>query len=213
MRQAVGFENMKKLEPTLRQTLRRCAQDALKRRGYSVRQITAPGVVPGGRLLVKKSGDPIRRVAVRTSMDRKVGLTRDPETGEWRTIPSAHLVVIAVPAQNNPDCAEVFGFDPNIIIRAFDALERKALSGKPKGKASKSPLFIALDHQLDDKNDLRSNLKKKSVWSSVVALKPQGRLVDRNAEFADRIKREFAELNGVDIGNVTVNLVINLQIN
>ena len=46
-----------------------------------------------------------------------------------------------------------------------------------------------------------------------MALKPQGRPVDRNAEFADRIKREFAELNGVDIGNVTVNLVINLQIN
>jgi hypothetical protein len=46
----------------------------------------------------------------------------------------------------------------------------------------------------------------------VVALEPQGRPVDRNAEFADRIKREFAELNGVDIGSVIVNLVINLQI-
>jgi hypothetical protein len=213
MRRVIGFENMKKLEPTLRQTLRMGARVALKRRGYSVRQITAPGVVPGARLQVKKSGDPTRRVAVRTSMDRKVGLTRDPETGKWRTIPSAHLVVIAVPAQNNPDCAEVFGFDPKVIIRAFNALERKVLSGKPQGKASKSPLFIALDHQLDDKNDLRSNLKKKSVWSTIVALKPQGRPVDRNAEFADRIKREFAELNGVDIGNVTVNLVINLQIN
>jgi hypothetical protein len=146
-------------------------------------------------------------------MDRKVGLTRDPETGNWRTIPSSHLVVIAVPAQNNPDCAEVFGFNPKTIIRAFDALERKALSGKPKAKASKSPLFMALDHQLDDKNDLRSNLKRKSVWSTVVALKPQGRPVDRNGEFVDRIRREFAELNGVDIGSVTVNLVINLLVN
>jgi hypothetical protein len=204
---------MKNSEPTLRQILRRCARDAMEELGYSVRQVTAARVVPGARLQVKKSGDPIRRVAVRTSMDRKVGLTRDPATGKWRTIPSAHLVVIAVPAQNNPECAEVFGFDPKVIIRAFDALERKALSGKPKGKASKSPLFIALDHQLDDKNDLRSNLKRKSVWSTIVALKPQGRPVDRNAEFADRIKREFAELNAVDIGNVTVNLVINLQIN
>jgi len=57
--------------------------------------------------------------------------------------------VIAVPAQNNPDCAEVFGFDPRVIIRAFDALERKAQ--KPKRKASKSPLLMALEHQLDDK--------------------------------------------------------------
>jgi hypothetical protein len=46
-----------------------------------------------------------------------------------------------------------------------------------------------------------------------VALKPQGRPVASSAEFADRIKREFAELNGVDIGCVTVNLIINLQIN
>jgi hypothetical protein len=204
---------MKKLEPTLKQTLRRCAQDALQKHGYSVRRVTAAGVVPGARLLVKKAGDPIRRVAVRTSMDREVGLTRDPKTGKWRTIPSAHLVVIAVPVQNNPNCAEVFGFDPKVIIRAFDALQRKALSGKPKAKASNSPLFIALDHQLDDKHELRSNLKEKSVWSTVVALKPQGRPVDRNAEFADRIKREFAELNGVNIGSVTVNLIINLQIN
>jgi hypothetical protein len=43
------------------------------------------------------------------------------------------LVVIAVPAQNNPDCAEVFGFDPRVIIRAFDALERKAQKPKRKG--------------------------------------------------------------------------------
>jgi hypothetical protein len=203
---------MKKLEPTLRQTLRGCARVALESRGYSVRHVTAAGVVPGARLQVKKSGDPIRRVAVRTSMDRKVGLTRDPKTGKWRTIPSAHLVVIAVPAQNHPDCAEVFAFDPKVIIRAFDALERKALSGNPKGKVSKSPFFIALDHQLDDTNNLRSNLKKKSVWSAIAALKPQGRPVDRNAEFSDRIRREFAELNGVDIGSVTINLVINLQI-
>jgi hypothetical protein len=84
-------------------------------------------------------------------------------------------------------------------------LERKPLPEKPKGEASKSPLFMALDHQLDDKNDLRSNLKRKSAWSTVVALKPLGRPVDRNAEFVDRIRREFAELNGVDIGNVTVN--------
>ena len=160
LRRAIGFENMKKLEPTPRQTLRGCARVALESRGYSVRHVTAAGVVPGARLQVKKSGDPIRRVAVRTSMDRKVGLTRDPKTGKWRTIPSAHLVVIAVPAQNNPDCAEVFAFDPKVIIHAFDALERKALSGNPKGKVSKSPFFIALDHQLDDTNNMRSNLKR-----------------------------------------------------
>ena len=59
----------------------------------------------------------------------------------------------------------------------------------------------------------KPNLLNETVWSTVVALKPLGRPVDRNAEFVDRIRREFAELNGVDIGNVTVNLVINLLVN
>jgi len=74
-REVIGLRTMRNAEPTLRQVLRRCARDALEGLGYSVRQITAARVVPGARLQVKKSGDSIRPVAVRTSINRKVGLT------------------------------------------------------------------------------------------------------------------------------------------
>ena len=196
------------VEPTKRQMLRRCAQEAMEQRGYTVRQVTAAGIVPGARLQVKKDGEPKKRVAVRTSKDRKVGLMRDRDTGDWRTIPDADEVVVAVQAQDNPNLAEVFGFEPEILIRAFNALAAKALAGKSREKALKSPIFIALDHELDDPDELRSNLKKRSSWSMIVPLKPPKMAAEGNVGFVERVKREFAELNGVDISKVLVNFQI-----
>ena len=111
-------------------------------------------------------------------------------------------------AQDNPNLAEVFGFEPEVLIRAFDALAAKTLAGKSREKALKAPIFIALDHQLDDKDDLRSNLKKKSSWSTIVPLKPPNTAAEGNVGFVERVKREFAELNGVDISKVLVNFQI-----
>jgi len=199
---------MTNVEPTKRQMLRRCGQEAMEQRGYTARQVTAAGIVPGARLQVKKVGEPKKRVAVRTSKDRKVGLMRDPDTGDWRTIPEADEVVVAVQAQDNPNLAEVFGFEPEVLIRAFNALAAKALAGKSREKALKSPIFIALDHELDDPDELRSNLKKKSSWSMIVPLNPPKTAAEGNVGFVERVKREFAELNGVDISKVLVNFQI-----
>ena len=194
--------------PTTRQVLRGCAQVALEMQGYSVQQVTSAGIVPGARLQVNKPGGPRRRVAVRTSKDRKVGLMRDPDTGKWRTIPDAHLVVVAVQAQGNPSLAEVLCFEPDVLVHAFDALAAKILAKTSREKALKSPIFIALDHQLDDPDELRSYLKKKSSWSMIVPLKPQKTAAEGNVGFVERVKREFAELNGVDISKVLVNFQI-----
>jgi hypothetical protein len=195
-------------ELTTRQLLRKCAEEALKQRGYTARLVTAAGIVPGARLQVKKAGEPERRVAVRTSKDRKVGLVRDPDTGDWRTIPEADEVAVAVQAQDDPNLAEVFGFAPEVLIRAFNALAAKTLAKKSREKALKSPVFIALDHQLDDPHELSSNLKKQSSWSMIVPLKPQKTAAEGSVGFVERVKREFAELNGVDISKVLVNFQI-----
>jgi len=197
----------KPTEPTRRQLLRKCAQEAIERRGYTARPVTAAGIVPGARLQVKKAGEPERRVAVRTSKDRKVGLMRDLGTGDWRTIPEADEVIVAVQAQDDANLAEVFGFAPEVLIRAFNALAAKTLAKKSREQALKSPVFIALDHQLDDPHELSSNLKKKSSWSMIVPLKPQ-KTAAEDLGFVERVKREFAELNGVDISKVLVNFQI-----
>jgi hypothetical protein len=137
-----------------------------------------------------------------------VGLVRDPDSGDWRTIPEADEVIVAVQAQHDANLAEVFGFAPEILIRAFDALAAKTLAKKSREMALKSPIFIALDHQLDDPHDLSSNLKKKSSWSMIVPLKPQKTAAEGSVGFVERVKREFAELNGVDISKVIVNFQI-----
>jgi hypothetical protein len=87
---------------------------------------------------VKKVGQPEKKVAVRTSKNRKVGLMRDLDTGDWRTIPEADEVVVSVQAQDDPNLAEVFGFEPEVLICAFDALAAKALAGKSREKALKN---------------------------------------------------------------------------
>jgi hypothetical protein len=132
---------------------------------------------------------------------------RDLGTGDWRTIPEADEVIVAVQAQDDANLAEVFGFAPEVLIRAFNALAAKTLAKKSREQALKSPVFIALDHQLDDPHELSSNLKKKSSWSMIVPLKPQ-KTAAEGLGFVERVKREFAELNGVDISKVLVNFQI-----
>jgi hypothetical protein len=46
------------------------------------------------------------------------------------------------------------------------------------------PLMLWSARRKNRKERVRSNLKRKSVWSTVVALKPQGHPVDRNAPIA-----------------------------
>jgi hypothetical protein len=54
------------------------------------------GFLPGARLMAIKGATKIK-VAVRTSLDREIGLMRDGN-GNWRTIPKVDMVVVAVPA-------------------------------------------------------------------------------------------------------------------
>src|ERR1700720_2379698 len=55
--------------------LRDCARKALERRGYSVKDISRMGVAPGAQLRISK-GSETYRVAVRSSLERKVGIVR-----------------------------------------------------------------------------------------------------------------------------------------
>jgi hypothetical protein len=63
--------------------LRECARLALEGRGFKVELISGPGIVPGARLRAIK-GSEEREIAVRSSLDREVGLTRRPN-GAWAT--------------------------------------------------------------------------------------------------------------------------------
>jgi hypothetical protein len=99
--------------------LRTCARAALERRGYSVTADKGQGFVPGARRIAIRGAAEIK-VAVRTSLDREIGLMRNAD-GNWRTIPKVDMVVVAVLAVGDLTSVEVFGFDPKVLKREFDA--------------------------------------------------------------------------------------------
>jgi hypothetical protein len=174
--------------------LRTCARAALEqRRGYFVEVDKGQGFVPGARLTASKAGKRIK-VAVRTSLDREIGLMRDHD-GNWRTIPKVGLVVVAVRAVGDPASVEVFGFDPKILKKEFDAA-LAAQRERNQDLSHKAPIFMSLD-EISGKKQWRELLPLSSVST-------QGKV-----GFIERVKREFAELMGVDVSKVTVDFHLN----
>jgi hypothetical protein len=186
--------------------LRERARVALEGRGLRVELKAGAGIVPGARLRTFH-GTEARQIAVRTSLDRKVGFTRHPD-GRWKTIPAVDEIVVAVPSAEEPGSAEVLCFDRKVMIDACNA----ALAARKKEYprlSHKAPIFIALD--TSDEGDPPENLKAKAKWRTTVPL-AAGRTRDSAStpakSFIERVKREFAELNGVDESKVVVEFRI-----
>lgn len=193
-----------------REMLRRYARSALEQQGFDVEPVTGPGIVPGARLKAAR-GKVVKTIAVRTSRDRKVGLLRHPN-GKWRTIPKVDEVVVAVQALDDPMSVEVLGFSPKALIDAFDAFVAKIEKGRRRQDASKSPVFIALDILPGDRGeDLQSGLKARSEWSVTLPRSSEmtdSRYAKSKSGFVERVRKEFAELNGVDVSKVIVSFHI-----
>jgi hypothetical protein len=167
-------------------------------------EVRGPGIVPGARLRVSGVSDK-RFVAVRTSTDRQVGFARRPD-GRWVTLSKVDEVVIAVPAAE-PDFAEVFWFDSHTLIEAFDAaLAVRQEEGRDLSRAA--PIFVALDGESGVASGLKSKARSRvTILRSELLLR---RLANRAPVegFIDRVKREFADMNGVDVSKVAVEFKI-----
>jgi hypothetical protein len=187
--------------------LRECAREVLEDRGFRVVLKGGPGIMPGGRLRAFKDGEK-REVAVRTSLDREVGLTRHPD-GSWMTLPNVDEVLVAAPALDDPESAEVLSFDPEVLIRLFD----QELAGREKHDPAlsyKAPIFLALDPPArTGSGRMGSGLKERAQWHTTIPLASVARRrQERGESFVERVKREFAELNGVDVSKVVVEFRI-----
>ena len=191
-------------------SLRDCARLALEQRGYTVESARGSGIIPGARLRAE-TNHAKRSIAVRTSLDREVGLTRNSD-GSWATIPRVDEVLIAVPSLDDPGLAEILSFAPDVLIRAFDAALRARQSENPDFKL-KSPIFIGLDDVTHDRiPSLEPALKTKSQWRMSIPLAStsvlgQPRNESEN-EFFDRVRREFAERHGFDPSKVRVEFSV-----
>jgi hypothetical protein len=190
--------------------LRECARVALERMGHRVELRAGAGIVPGARLRAFHGSD-TREIAVRTSLDRVVGFTRRPD-GRWTTIPSVDELVVAVPSAEEPSSAEILGFDREVIIDACNTALSARINEYPE-LSHKAPIFIALD-TADNGHppEVGSGLKAKARWRTSVPLAAarahKSKSVPPPESFIERVKQEFAELNGVDVGKVVVEFRI-----
>jgi hypothetical protein len=189
--------------------LRECARTALEQQGFTVEALRGPGIVPGARLRATRSGH-TQTVAVRTSLDREIGLTRNGD-GRWATVPRMDLVLAAVPARGQNKTAEILGFAPDVLVAAFDAALTIRQTENPDFKR-KSPVFIALDEETRAGSIHEAGLKAKAEWSCLVPFasvpRPQYQRKESETEFLERVKQEFAERYGFDPGKVTVQFTI-----
>jgi hypothetical protein len=188
--------------------LRESGRLALERRPdrpVAIRELRGAGIIPGSRLkVVDGSGE--RTVAVRTSLARELGFARRPE-GRWVTLPKVDEVLVAVPAGDNADEAEVLAYDADTLMDVFDAA-LAAQDRQGSKRFSTAPVFIALD----GKSTLTTGLKSKAKWQMVI---PRSELTNRRqakpfttAAFVERVKREYAEMNGVDVSQVVIEFKI-----
>ena len=102
----------------------------------------------------------------------------------------------------------MLSFDREVVIDACNA----ALAAQKRqypALSHKAPIFIALD--ASDKG-LPSGLKTKAKWRISIpldAVRRQKSTSARAESFIERVKREFADRNGVDVSKVTVEFRIN----
>jgi hypothetical protein len=186
--------------------LRECARRALEERGFTVELVSGAGIVPGARLRTFKGAEE-RLIAVRTSLDREVGLTRHSD-GRWAIIPRVDEVIVAVPSSDGSDSVEVLSFSPGTIIHVFDAVLEDRKKQNPDF-LEKSPIFVALDIGRDAADP---GLKAKAQWQAVIPLAevPRRRPTEAvsTTAFIERVRQEFADLHGLDVDKVTVEFRI-----
>lgn len=187
--------------------LRRLAAMAKQRQGYSIEDVGGRGIAPGARLQAKK-GLFKTSIAVRTSHDRKVGLTRT-ETGKWRTVLKVEEVLVAAISRDNPNMVEVLCFKRSVLVRAFNRRVASDDELRRPRNGKYSPVFIELDSNWKDEKCIRSNLKKKAEWSRLLplTLDTSGSASRMTvSEVIDRAKRDYAVITGVDLADVVVEI-------
>ena len=117
-------------------------------------------------------------------------------------------MVVAVPSLTDPDSLiEVFCFDRQTVIAKFDAAIEKA---RNRSLSPKAPVFVALDDiPQSGSGALDGGLGKEANWREEISVKSiTARPSIQSDGFIERVKREFAERNGVDVSKVIVEFRI-----
>ena len=189
--------------------LRQAAKAVLEERGFKTVERTGKGIRPGARLIAKPAKGRAIEVAVRTSRERSLGFSR-LNNGDWRTLEKVQLVVAVVPDRTEQGDYEVLAFESK-TLKSWYGKALKQLERASRSPELEVPVFIPLDER-----------SKKNLGHDIVGLKNAARwrvrieakqledqmLREDDETFINRVKREFAERNEVDVTRVSVEFRI-----
>lgn len=203
---------------------------ALEEQGFVVKNKPGLGVLPGSRLRIQRSGQAQQTVVVRVSKKRKIGISRHQWSGKWFDVPGLNKVIVVAPSLRDPSLADVIEFDAEVLVQAFTVLDALRNGPHTKDRELNFPIFVTLDPQPGDEGQSSSsNLIEKASRVTEVPLpgSPASTSIDqvvgvavparaaaagepkvKPEGFIERVRREFAEINGVDVSKVIVNFHI-----
>jgi hypothetical protein len=122
-------------------------------------------------------------------------------------MPNVDEVLVVAPSVEDDDLAEVFWFDSHSLIEAFNAaLAVRKAEGPDLSQTA--PIFVALDGESDVTSGLKARAKFQATISHSELLMRRRPNQAAGEGFIERVKREFAEMNGVDASNVSVEFKI-----
>lgn len=170
--------------------------------------VKGKGIVSGARLEGIRDG--VKEVmAVRTSEDRVLGFARDAD-GDWRTLSKVQRVLAVVPRNDGPSGVEVFFFSSDVVIDYFERAKAEMIE-RDRLPASEIPTLIPLDEGArKNVGHSVSGLSAKKEWHELFSTQELMAMIDnsKGESFIERVKREFAEINDVDVSKVSVDFRI-----
>lgn len=185
------------------------AANLLKEKGFKLEERQGRGIRPGARWVAKPPKGSAIEIAVRTGRERSLGFSRLSDGG-WRTLQSVEMVLCVVPDDKSSGDFVVLAFDARKLTTEFDKA-LKALEKEKRAPELDIPIFIPIDNQ--SKKNVGHNiagLKDAAAWSLPISSKQleDYRLNEDLETFIERVKREFAERNEVDVSKVSVEFRI-----
>jgi hypothetical protein len=188
--------------------LRYAAAQALIAKGFEINERTGKGIRPGAGWVATSAEGSELEVAVRICPQSSLSSSRRPD-GRFK-FENSQLLLAVAPDQESAGDFTAFAFQCE-TLKSWYKKALQALADAGRSPELDVPIFIPLhEHSKRNVGHNIAGLKKAALWSARIEAKrlKDQELGGQSESFFDRVKREFAERNQVDVNKVQVKFRI-----
>jgi hypothetical protein len=188
--------------------LRYAAAHSMVAKGFEINERTGKGIRPGAGWVATSAEGSELEVAVRICPQSSLSSSRRPD-GRFK-FENSQLLLAVAPDQESAGDFTAFAFQCE-TLKSWYKKALQALADAGRAPELDVPIFIPLhEHSKRNVGHNIAGLKKAALWSVGIDAKrlKDHELGGQSESFFDRVKREFADKNGVDVGRVSVEFRI-----